>query len=101
MGWLQGGVCPRNISPDDGSVLELIAISRTTKPQIEQPRSEKEFGEREMRHRGSVPFDGEEDVYNVLAIEWKDGIAYRADIGRVSRAAWELNGYDEIDVKLG
>lgn len=54
-----------------------------------------------MRHRGSVPFDGEEDVYNVLAIEWKDGIAYRADIGRVSRAAWELNGYDEIDVKLG
>ncbi|KAJ4125319.1 hypothetical protein NW768_008936 [Fusarium equiseti] len=39
--------------------------------------------------------------YNVLLIEWKDGVAYRQGIGRVNRAAWEAEFREAIELVLG
>jgi hypothetical protein len=39
--------------------------------------------------------------YNVLCIEWDEGIAYRCGIGRVAKAAWERQNLEQIDIKLG
>jgi hypothetical protein len=39
--------------------------------------------------------------YNVLWIEWKDGIAYRKGLGRVSKEAWESMDLEAVDVLLG
>ena len=41
------------------------------------------------------------EFYNVLWIEWKDGIAYRKALGRVIKPAWERLDLDMIDVTLG
>lgn len=40
-------------------------------------------------------------IYNVLWIEWKDGIAYRLGVGMVWKEFWEGERPDEIDVVLG
>ncbi|KAK8004717.1 heterokaryon incompatibility protein [Apiospora arundinis] len=39
--------------------------------------------------------------YNVLWVEWVDGIAYRKGVGRVNRSAWERLKKDEISLVLG
>ncbi|KAF2824834.1 hypothetical protein CC86DRAFT_420065 [Ophiobolus disseminans] len=44
---------------------------------------------------------GHYDFYNVLWVEWKDGIAYRKALGRVYKEAWEAQTFEEIDVILG
>ncbi|RGP79278.1 heterokaryon incompatibility [Fusarium longipes] len=41
------------------------------------------------------------EFYNVLLIEWKDGIAYRQGIGRVDKSAWEAESREQIDLVLG
>jgi hypothetical protein len=41
------------------------------------------------------------EFYNVLLIEWKDGIAYRQGIGRVDKSAWDAGPREEIDLVLG
>lgn len=64
------------------------------------PRDDATSLRRVIVPKGSL-FDGDEDTHNVLSIDWIDGIAYRTGLGRVLRAAWDANGYDEINVKLG
>lgn len=47
---------------------------------------------------------GEQDTflhYNVLWIEWKNGIAYRKALGCVSKKAWERSPPEMINVTLG
>ena len=39
--------------------------------------------------------------YNVLFIEWKEGVAYRKGLGRVSKEAWERQATEWIDLTLG
>lgn len=39
--------------------------------------------------------------YNVLWIEWEEGIAYRRGIGRIEAQAWERQHLEHIDVVLG
>lgn len=39
--------------------------------------------------------------YNVLWIEWVDGIAYRKGLGRVEKSGWESADTEEIEVVLG
>ncbi|KAF2648905.1 HET-domain-containing protein [Lophiostoma macrostomum CBS 122681] len=39
--------------------------------------------------------------YNVLWIEWIDGIAYRKACGRVIKQVWDAQGFEAIDVVLG
>jgi len=39
--------------------------------------------------------------YNVLWVEWENGIAYRKALGRVVKDAWERQDLEEIDIALG
>jgi hypothetical protein len=41
------------------------------------------------------------EFYNVLWIEWKDGIAYRKGVGRVEKSMWEAQPLEWIQVTLG
>lgn len=41
------------------------------------------------------------EFYNVLWIEWIDGIAYRRALGRVFKKAWESHPLEEVNVILG
>ena len=41
------------------------------------------------------------EFYNVMYIEWEDGVAYRVAVGRVEKAKWESISKEEIDVVLG
>jgi hypothetical protein len=46
--------------------------------------------------------DGERyEYYNVLWVEWRDGIAYRKGLGRVVKSAWEAQDLEWIDLVLG
>ena len=39
--------------------------------------------------------------YNVMGIEWEDGIAYRVALGRVFRHFWDRAPTEEIEIRLG
>ena len=39
--------------------------------------------------------------YNVMAVRWENGIAYREGIGRVEREAWESLQKEDIELILG
>ena len=41
------------------------------------------------------------EFYNVLWIEWQDGIARRKAIGRVWKEAWDMQTSEKVDVILG
>jgi hypothetical protein len=41
------------------------------------------------------------EYYNVMWIEWENGIAYRKAVGRVYKEAWESLDLEEVDVLLG
>ena len=41
------------------------------------------------------------EFYNVLWIEWQDGIAYRKGIGRVWKEVWDRQASEKVDVVLG
>jgi len=41
------------------------------------------------------------EFYNVLWIEWQDGIARRKAIGRVWKKAWDMQTSEKVDVILG
>jgi hypothetical protein len=41
------------------------------------------------------------EFYNIMLIEWEDGIAYRVAVGRVFRDFWDQTPTEEIDVRLG
>ncbi|KAK7985701.1 HET-domain-containing protein [Apiospora saccharicola] len=64
--------------------VEVVVISRGWHITEPQP-VEKEFWE----------------FYNVLWVEWEDGIAYRKGIGRVERSAWERLEKEDISLVLG
>ncbi|KAF4973567.1 hypothetical protein FSARC_176 [Fusarium sarcochroum] len=54
-----------------------------------------EHPELERQNRGVFEF------YNVLLVEWKDGVAYRHGIGRVDKLAWERQSREELELILG
>ncbi|KAF2107854.1 heterokaryon incompatibility protein-domain-containing protein [Lophiotrema nucula] len=81
----------------DSVTFELILISEGQVPNSMSspyyPRLEWDHPERPKEGR----------IYkwiNVLAIEWKDGIAYRKGLGRVAKSVWETLELEEIDVTL-
>lgn len=47
------------------------------------------------RHGGLYEF------YNVMWIEWEEGVAYRKAVGRVEKGAWEKCRLEEVEVTLG
>jgi hypothetical protein len=71
------------------------------------------FKESAWFHRGCPEGCGEEEeacclgedwvykCYNVMWVEWEDGIAYRKAIGRAFEHVWDAAGSEEVDVRLG
>lgn len=53
----------------------------------------------EERPKGAIGTKYE--FFNVLWVEWEDGIAYRKGYGRVMKSAWEAQGPEMIDLTLG
>jgi hypothetical protein len=91
--------CDSNDALEEQVTVELIAISRTD---MGNEYREEALNHRLARHTSRFNhLDADDDVYNVLSIEWDQGIAYRTGLGRVVKAAWEAHEHDEIDVKLG
>lgn len=41
------------------------------------------------------------EFYNVLWIEWKDGVAYRKALGRVLKDVWDQEATETVEVTLG
>jgi hypothetical protein len=81
--------------------VELIAISSMTiAPRYFEQG--KRFLLPELHFRGL--FMGPDEVYdfyNVLSVEWQDGVAYRIGIGRILKAAWKASSYKRVDIVLG
>ncbi|EEU33710.1 uncharacterized protein NECHADRAFT_89228 [Fusarium vanettenii 77-13-4] len=51
----------------------------------------------ELKNQGRESFE----FYNVLLVDWKDGVAYRQGVGRVDKSAWELQDREEFELVLG
>lgn len=49
----------------------------------------------------SLGSDWRYECYNVLWIEWEDGIAYRVALGRIFKDYWDKAEKEKIDVRLG
>jgi hypothetical protein len=77
---------------------ELVAISAGFAVDALSAYGIQEWDTRE-RLRG--PDDEIHEFYNVLWVEWKDGIAYRKALGRVIKSAWEAQDLEWIDLVLG
>ena len=71
------------VSPS-GPRVELVAISRG-----QVPNSSKDLAFMELSHAEFPKTSKLYEFYNVLWIEWQDGIAYRRAHGRVLRNMWE------------
>ena len=88
-------------SPQDsesGDLCELVAISRGY---FYEKWELSEFQIDEWRHK-ERPRDSEKyEFYNVLWVEWQDGIAYRKACGRVMKSAWECQELEWVDLVLG
>lgn len=97
------------ISLGNGQIVELVSISRMEAGKVAL------FYLPESRyfHQNCPPncldnistckhgLDWRYKWYNVLWIEWKDGIAYRRALGRVFQDYWDNAEKEEIDVRLG
>ncbi|KAK5074382.1 hypothetical protein LTS08_005335 [Lithohypha guttulata] len=77
--------------PPEGRSIEVVAISRSV-------QYNKTFNEELKRYDHPLTRN---EVYNVLWVEWKEGIAYRLASGRVDKTAWEELSLEAIDLVLG
>ncbi|KAK3319540.1 heterokaryon incompatibility protein-domain-containing protein [Cercophora scortea] len=50
---------------------------------------------------GWVRKDGLYEFYNVMWVEWRDGVAFRLAVGRVEKQSWEETAVEEMDVTIG
>jgi Heterokaryon incompatibility protein (HET) len=55
----------------------------------------------EWRHKERPRESEKYEFYNVLWVEWQDGIAYRKACGRVIKSAWECQELGWVDLVLG
>ena len=78
-------------------MIELIALSQGFADPLERPyQLFEEFDiDKTLRSKGVFNF------YNVMWIEWENGIAYRNAIGRVLKSTLEQQELEWIDVTLG
>jgi hypothetical protein len=85
-----GRLWPDEAPEENGATMrtELVAISMKYRA---------DGGERWGRPHG----EEEAQLYNVLWIEWIDGIAYRKGVGEVDREAWERQARDQVELILG
>jgi hypothetical protein len=74
-----------NGSKNESIPVELVTISMSYQA---------ENGERWKEPRGQE----KSQFYNVLWIEWIDGIAYRKGAGKVKQDAWEASRREQVDL---
>lgn len=86
-----------NLLLDDSSELELVSISAGT------ATSESRLYDFEYMTfcRDGMKNADVYELYNVLWIEWNEGVAYRKELGRVIKEAWERQATEWIDLTLG
>ncbi|PMD22544.1 hypothetical protein NA56DRAFT_570240 [Hyaloscypha hepaticicola] len=85
-------------SSEMGELCELVAISRGYFYE-EWEFSLFEIGEWNHKER---PRESEKyEYYNVLWVEWRDGIAYRKSCGRAMKSAWGCQELEWVDLVLG
>ncbi|KAE9364341.1 hypothetical protein N431DRAFT_473935 [Stipitochalara longipes BDJ] len=80
-----------------GSQCDLIAISILSVTQYSANRRDVP----DMSLMTALKGPDRAVFYNVLWVEWDDGIAYRKAVGRVVKDAWEKQDLEEIEVGLG
>jgi len=81
----------------EGSVkVEVAAISRGQIPNDEWQHAPTEM-KNEERPKEGVFYE----VYNVLWVEWIDGVAYRRAHGRVEKGVWEGLKVEPVELVLG
>jgi hypothetical protein len=112
-GSIVGGFRVNSSNMDDiptGQTCELIAISKAEADWMANGSSlKRNFPEATLFHKDcphSCQFGGCKGekiyrFYNVLWIEWEDGIAYRKALGRVFQDFWDSEDTEEIDIRLG
>ncbi|CAF9938868.1 hypothetical protein IMSHALPRED_001121 [Imshaugia aleurites] len=77
--------------------LEFIALSRGCAD--ESRKEEPGLDEWLLEERPTT--EGLYEFYNVMWIEWENGIAYRRALGRILRDVWEGQNLEWVDVTLG
>jgi len=81
-----------------GELCELVAISQGYfYEKWEWSLFEIDEWSHEERPRKSEKYES----YNVLWVEWRDGIAYRKACGRVMKSAWECQELELVNLVLG
>jgi hypothetical protein len=86
-------------NPWEDQRFELIAISAGSSDLTDESATQFIAEHHELRkHRPDLRIW---EFYNVLWIDWQDGIAYRLGIGRVDKATWEKQATEELEVTLG
>jgi Heterokaryon incompatibility protein (HET) len=87
----------RSDKPVDGAELDLVAISRGSLPKDYHLWMDIDKFEAPFRFAHGVTYE----FYNVLWVKWVEGVAYRNGLGRVSKAAWDSQPLEEIELMLG
>lgn len=85
----------------NGDQCEVIAISAGLTPTVSRDAVLEEWASRLEFHDETGPPSEISEYYNVLWIQWKDGIAYREALGRIFKESWENHPTELIDVTLG
>jgi len=80
----------------DLSCLRRIADIRGASDDFVHEYFEEETEERYLKH-----YIGHYEFFNVLWVEWKDGVAYRKALGRVFKEVWEAQALEEVGLVLG
>lgn len=79
-----------------GPTVELVAISRGSAYNARYGTSLDEW-RLEERPKSSENYE----YFNVLWIEWENGIAYRKALGRIAMEIWERQALESVEVALG
>lgn len=88
-------------SPHRGETrCELVAISKTEARDWTWAKGDLLEWELD-EHPSADRIEDAYEFYNVLWIRWRDGVAYRQVIGRVSTEIWDSLELEEVEVKLG
>lgn len=78
---------------------ELVAISRGYAYEGKYTPGMEEW---DLEERPKAGGNGSKyEWYNVLWVEWEEGIAYRKGVGRIEKAMWEAQELEWIDLMLG
>jgi hypothetical protein len=77
--------------------IQLVAISRGVI--INASSATELLDEWQAEERPKSP--GRYEWYNVIWVEWNDGVAYRTAVGRVHKGSWESQPLEWINLVLG